>query len=106
MLNAGAGIEGARDGEEPGSCSKDVMRRLLLCGSETVVCCELLIGADVGSGIDVVRMWIGRNGFLSRRGESGRVCAGAMFVGVAVPLGDTAAEEKWSDGEAGSYSSS
>lgn len=96
-----ADADGAREGEDWVSCSKEAMRRLVVCAL-VVVGWELFVGIIVGSGIEVVRMWIGRNGFLSLRGDNGGAC-GAMDVGVVDALGETAAEEKWSDGEAGSY---
>ncbi len=57
------------------------------------------------SGMDVVRVWTGRKGFRSLRGERGMACTGAPAtdVGVVDALRETAAEEKWSEGEAGSY---
>ncbi len=56
-------------------------------------------------GIEVVLVWIGRKGFLSLRGENDGFVGGAIDVGVVEAGGETGAEEKWSDGEAGSNSS-
>ena len=52
-------------------------------------------------------MWIGRKGFRSLSGDNGgAVGGGAMEVGVVEALGETAAEEKWSDGDVGEHSCS
>lgn len=64
---------------------------------------EFLRGIMVG--IEVVRAWIGRKGLRSLRGEKEGLVGGAMEVGVVEARGDIGAEEKWSDGEAGSNSS-
>ena len=85
-----------RVGEGSDSWSKDAIRRLLDC--------EFLRGTIVG--IEMVRVWIGRKGLRSLRGDSGSPGGGPTEVGVVEATGETAAEEKWSDGEAGSNSSS
>ena len=84
-----------RVGEGSDSWSKDAIRRLLDC--------EFLRGTIVG--IEMVRVWIGRKGLRSLRGEKEGLVGGAMDVGVVEARGEMGAEEKWSDGEAGSKSS-
>jgi hypothetical protein len=64
---------------------------------------EFLRGIVIG--IEVVRPWIGRKGFRSLRGDTEGLVAGAIEVGVVEARGEIGAEEKWSDGEAGSNSS-
>jgi hypothetical protein len=49
-------------------------------------------------GREVVRVWSGRKGWRSLRGDGGTAGRG----GVVERLGEMGAEEKWSDGEAGS----
>ncbi len=61
-----------RVGDGSDSWSKEATRRLLDC--------EFLRGMVVG--IEVLRVWIGRKGLRSLRGERGAFVGGAMEVGV------------------------
>jgi len=90
-----------RVGETEVECSRDAMRRLL----DWI--CELdgLRAMVVVVGIEVVRACIGRKGFLSFSGENDGFVGGAMDVGVVDARGEIGADEKWSDGDAGSNSS-
>lgn len=55
-------------------------------------------------GMDKVRVWIGRKGCRSLTGDKGALFVGASEVGVVDAFGETGAEEKWSEGEAGTSS--
>jgi hypothetical protein len=73
-----------RVGEGSDSWSKEAMRRLLDC--------EFLRGMVIG--MEVVRAWVGRKGFLSLRGDREGLVGGAMEVGVVEARGEIGADEK------------
>jgi hypothetical protein len=73
-----------RVGEGSDSWSKDAMRRLLDW--------EFFSGTVIG--IEMVRVWIGRKGLRSLRGEKDGLVRGAMEVGVVEARREMGAEEK------------
>lgn len=85
-----------RTGERPlvgDSCSKEAMRRFVACEG----------GRNGGKDeSDFVRVWIGKG----RRSLTGHIWRFdiCMVVGVVDWMRDTAADEKWSDGDVGSRS--
>ena len=62
------------------------MRRLLDCDGEDLM--------GTSDGMEVVRLWMGRNGLRCLSGEKERTGGGAIDVGVVEALRETAAEEK------------
>lgn len=71
-------IGAARVGEDCDSCSKEAMRRLVMEGDDLT---------GISDGMDVVRVWIGRKGWRSLRGDRGRKGGGATDVGVVEATG-------------------